>query len=95
MFFNIVAGVVCLPVIGERRKIHVVDKIWDRKSFRNRRSLAVVAGMQINEQPRRTDKSRTLKKVTLFYISNTDNESLIYVILYVTHEHSGDNNIVS
>ena len=39
-----------------------MDKIWDRKSFRSQRSLAVVAGMKKTNDHARTDKSRTLKK---------------------------------
>ena len=39
-----------------------MDKIWDRKIFRSRRSLVVVAGMKIPNDHEETTKSRTLKK---------------------------------
>ena len=41
------------------RKINVMDKIWDRKSFE---VGGRCGGDEKTEWPRRTDKSRTLKK---------------------------------
>ena len=41
-----------------------MDKIWDRKSFRSRRSLAVVAGMKKpndNAEPTKVERKNVLK----------------------------------
>ena len=41
-----------------------MDKIWDRNPSKSE-VVAVVAGDEKTEWPRRTDKSRTLKKILI------------------------------
>ena len=49
-----------------------MDKIWDRKSFQSRRSLAVVAGMKKTIDQAEPTKSRALikKKISKSFKNN-------------------------
>ena len=46
-----------------------MDKIWDRKSLEVGGHWLLLRDEK-NERPRRTDKSRTLKKPSYFYINH-------------------------